>query len=149
MKQKRWLLLLLCLSLSSAWAQKKTSAQQEVEKTVVLFFDALTEADMPKLRQTCTDDFLLLEDGEVWNLDTLQAKLAGGRPADFKRVNRFDFFSTDVRGDVAWMAYENTAVISRGQRERTIRWLESAVLEKTKRGWRLRVLHSTVIRDKP
>ncbi|WP_247237114.1 DUF4440 domain-containing protein [Telluribacter sp. SYSU D00476] len=148
MLKKILLLLLICLPLQQVLAQTKTKEQKEVEQMVVLFFDALTEASIPKMQETVTEDFLLLEDGMVWNMDTLQVKFAVTRPADYKRLNSFDFFNTVVKGNVAWTNYENTAVVTRNQKETTIRWMESAILEKTRKGWRIRVLHSTVIRRK-
>ncbi|GAB3177900.1 nuclear transport factor 2 family protein [Telluribacter humicola] len=148
MLKKILLLILISLPLQQVLAQTKTKEQKEVEQMVVLFFDALTEASIPKMKETVTEDFLLLEDGMVWNIDTLAVKFAVTRPADFKRLNSFDFFNTIVKGNLAWTNYENTAVITRNQKETTIRWLESAILEKTRKGWRIRVLHSTVIRRK-
>lgn len=149
MLKKILLLLLVCLPLQQVLAQTKTSEQKEVEQMVVLFFDALTEASIPKIQETITEDFLLLEDGVVWNTDTLRVKFAIARPADYQRLNSFDFFNTVVKGNVAWTNYENTAVVTRNQKQTTIRWLKSAMLEKTRKGWRIRVLHSTVIRRKP
>jgi ketosteroid isomerase-like protein len=67
---------------------------------------------------------------------------------DFKRVNSFDFLQTEVRGNTAWTSYFNQADMQINGTPRQVRWLESAVLVKEAGGWKVKVLHSTVIRPK-
>jgi hypothetical protein len=102
---------------------------------------------LPKLRSHCQADFSLLEDGQVWTIDTLENRLKPNIGSGLKRVNTIDFINVTVRGPVAWVSYHNTAAIVRNGNERQIRWLESAVLERQKGEWKLSLLHSTVLRS--
>jgi ketosteroid isomerase-like protein len=62
-----------------------------------------------------------------------------------KRVNTIDFIKVTVKGPVAWVSYHNMADIAKKGKQRQVRWLESAVLEKTKGEWKVALLHSTVL----
>lgn len=64
----------------------------------------------------------------------------------FNRINHLNFIQTDVKSNVAWVAYYNTADISVNGRKRSVNWLESAVLVKDGKAWKVQLLHSTVMR---
>ena len=93
-----------------------------------------------------TPDFLLLEQGEVWDMDFIKTYL-GDRsktPNPVTRTNRFEFIKTEVFGNRAWVAYHNYATFTKaGEAPRVVYWLESASALKTDQGWRLELLHST------
>jgi hypothetical protein len=124
----------------------EVSAQKEkIEGTIVRFFDGLSELSPAILKETTTDDFLLLEHGEVWNMDTLVSKISLPKGTKFNRVNSFKFIETESKGKWAWVSYHNTADFTINDRKRQVNWLESAVLVKEKGTWKIKMLHSTVI----
>lgn len=146
MLRKTLLLLSLSLLCLTGYAQKKTAKQQSVEKVLVDVFDCLSNRDFDRLQADCTPDFLLMEGGLVWNLDTLKIKIEAMKAVkNFKRVNSFDFFNTVVKKKIAWIDYRNTAVITAGEKETTIHWMESAILEKHKGQWKMKVAQSTLM----
>lgn len=111
------------------------------------FFDGLSELSDQKITSTVTKDFVLLEDGEVWTLDTLLMKIAPARDLEgFKRENFFDFFDVRISGNVAWVSYHNRAEFTINGNQRIVKWLESAVLSRKEGGWKIEMLHSTVTR---
>lgn len=89
--------------------------KDSVEGSVIAFFKGLSELNADKLREYTTDDFLLLEDGEVWTIDTLISRIAPLMGQRFKRVNTFAFIATE----------------------------QSAVLVKQAGCWKIKSLHST------
>ncbi len=91
---------------------------------------------------------MLLEDGAVWNTDTLISKVNQLKALDFSRTNRLNFIRTEVKGNTAWIAYHNAADITINGQKMTMQWLESAVLIKEGKEWKIKVLHSTVIKPK-
>ncbi len=99
--------------------------------------------DEQKYRATTTEDFVLLEHGELIDREAdigFMAKPGTG----FGRTDAFDFHSVKVEGDVAWAVYTLRSEIyddARGARSRE--WLESAVLERTDGVWKLALTHST------
>ncbi|GMQ24031.1 hypothetical protein Aoki45_07130 [Algoriphagus sp. oki45] len=142
------LLLSFCLLFSlSVLAQTPTEDQAQLEALIQNSFDAIfSEFDEEKLTSFYTEDFLLLEQGEVWDMDMVRSylKRAKNNPNPSVRTNRFDYIKTVVEGDRAWIAYHNYATISRGEEViRELYWLESATAVRTPEGWRLDMLHST------
>lgn len=119
------------------------SETQKIHASVVGFFNGLSLIDVDTLRHYSTADFHLLEDGEIWNLDTLLNKVMPRKNAGINRVNKFVFERTEVMGKMAWVSYHNSAEFSKGDKKQTVRWMESAVLRKEKRKWKIQMLHST------
>lgn len=96
-----------------------------------------------------TDDFVLLEHGEVWTNDTIrnyQLRKAANPQADAPaRKNSFAHFRTSQNGDEIWTAYHNYGhwVTADQDTVSAYEWLESAVAVRTDTGWKLRMMHST------
>ena len=135
------LIFVICFT-STALAQTQ-SEEQKVEQVVHLVFEALSEGNIVKMEQAVTPDVKILETGEIWTLDTMRSYFRKPRPADFKRVNKLDFFQTEVRNKMAFVSYHNTADIHANGNDKTVKWLESAVLIKDDKIWKVKMLHST------
>jgi Domain of unknown function (DUF4440) len=130
--------------LISAFIFINASAQKDsLEATIEGFFDGLSQLSESKLKEYTTADFLLLENGAVWNIDTLVSKISPLKNVSFKRVNSFSFISSKQKGDVAWISYHNTAHYTVNERQQTRNWLESAVLMRQAGRWKIQLLHST------
>ena len=119
-----------------------------VNQTITKFFDAIAALDTKMMKEYTTKDFLLLEDGGVWNMDTLTNKLSPLKTISFSRTNHLDFIQTEVKGTTAWVAYNNTADMTVNGQKRNVRWLESAVLVKEGKEWKVQLLHSTTLKPK-
>ena len=132
------LLLFLCSHVVMGQADSR-----RVHDVVVGFFEALSTYDLPGMEKCVTADFTLLEDGVIWTMDTVAALTGKPRAAGFKRLNHFDFFETMVKKDMAFVSYHNMAEITTTTGKRTVKWLESAVLVKEGKHWKIRMMHST------
>ncbi len=140
---------LLGASLLPAAAQSKPSAEAlPVQQAITGVFDGFSALSLEKTMRHCTPDVTILEHGVVWNADSIAAAFKRMAGVDFKRVNSFNFLQTEVRGNTAWTSYYNQADMQINGKARQVRWLESAVLVKEAGGWKVKVLHSTVIRPK-
>ncbi|HUC80775.1 MAG TPA: nuclear transport factor 2 family protein [Flavisolibacter sp.] len=147
--RKSFLFMLCVVATLCLKAQTQSSNEQaEVNQTVNKFFDGIAALDVKMMQQYATKDFLLLENGAVWNMDTLAAKLSPLKTMNFTRINRLEFIRTDIKGDIAWVAYQNTADISVNGRKANPQWLESAVLVKEENKWKIQLLHSTLVKPK-
>ena len=127
--------------------QPLTVSQQAVQQTVIKVFDALSNRDSVSLKSYCSGDIRFYEYGQTWNLDTLINKAIRLNTApDFKRINTIDFINTTVRKKTAWATYNNQADITRNGKQTTVTWLETVVLVKEDKSWKIKVLHSTLIK---
>ena len=147
---KKILLILICFSMSSALVAQKTltTSQQNVQHTIIKMFDALSNRDSVSLKSYCADDITLYEYGSVWNMDTLILEaITQNRSADFKRTNSFEFINTTAdKKNTAWVTYRLLSVIINEGKQATLQWLETVVLAKEKKQWKVKHLHSTLIK---
>lgn len=111
-------------------------------KPVVKIFSGISLFDHDMIKSAVVDDFLLLEQGDVWDTDIL---LSYVKPADFVRKNHFSIISTHDLGNAVLINYWNKAHITSKGKETVVAWLESVVSVKTKDGWKLQQMHSTRI----
>ena len=137
---------ILCTALLQA-QEPTTNNQVAVQQTVVKLFDALSNRDSVSLKAHCTADVTLYEYGQVWNIDTLILKaITLNKSADFKRTNSFEFINTTMDKTTAWVTYRLQSVILKDGKQTTVHWLETVVLAKAKKQWKLNHLHSTLIK---
>jgi ketosteroid isomerase-like protein len=146
---KKISLLLIAISISAILqAQEKlTESQKAVQQTVIKMFDALSNRDSVSLKLYCTHDILLFENGQVWNIDTLITKaVLLNTAADYKRTNSFDFINTKLNKNTAWVSYNLQSSITRNGKQGFAQWMETVILVKKKNQWKIKVLHSTLIK---
>jgi len=146
---KKITLLLFAFSITAIlFAQQSlTTNQQAVQQTVIKMFDALSNRDSVSLKNYCTPDITLYEYGQVWNIDTLILKaITLNQATDFKRTNTFEFINTSVDKTTAWVTYRLLSAITRDGKQVTVQWLETVVLSKEKKQWKVKHLHSTLIK---
>lgn len=124
-----------------------TKEQQAVQLSVINMFDALSNRDAISLKNHCTADIQFYEYGQAWNIDTLIAKaITQNQAADFKRINTFDFIKTTVEQNIAWVTYNLQSAITSNGKQRSAEWMETVILMKEKNQWKLKILHSTLIK---
>ena len=133
----------LIFLLSTQFSFAQTSEKAEVQQVITRFFDALSIANIPQMKAEVSDGFILLENGEIWTIDTLANKISRPKPEGYLRQNSFDFIETKIEKNRAWLYYKNKAEITSKTRNTTIKWLESAILRKEKGRWRMELMHST------
>ena len=146
---KKISLLLIALSSSAMlMAQEQLStSQRAVQQTVIKMFDALSNRDSVSLKLYCTADITLYEYGQAWNIDTLILKaITLNQSADFKRTNSFDFINITADKTTAWVTYYLNSAITRDGKQATAQWLETVVLVKERKQWKVKHLHSTLIK---
>ena len=146
---KKTSLLLITFSISTMlMAQEQLStSQQAVRQTVMKMFDALSNRDSVSLKSYCTADITLYEYGQSWNIDTLILKaITQNQSLDFRRTNSFDFINTATDKNTAWITYRLNSSITRDGKQSTIQWLETVVLVKERKQWKVKHLHSTLIK---
>jgi hypothetical protein len=130
-----------CESSRSAIADRE-SVKQVISDYYDLFYRRL---DKEKYRALLTSDYLLLENGEIFDADGDIASMP--KPEDgYQRSDAFDFRSVQVHADTAYAVYFlRSNVIEKKEGARNLEWLESAIFRRTDNNWRVAILHSTRI----
>lgn len=125
---------------------------EQVMKTLIQgdFDEVWGGVDTAAVGKYQTDDFYILEQGEVWDNARikdymLKQKARANRP---KRINKMEYISIEMHGDAIIAAYDNYADFLNGDSlVAQAHWLESAVAIPTDEGWRLRCMHSTRVKN--
>jgi ketosteroid isomerase-like protein len=123
---------------------KQSTDEHDVQQTVINLFDALSNRDSVMLKANCTADILLFENGKVWNVDTMmKAIITLKKLNDYTRINKIGFIHTEIHKDVAWTTYHNQADITVNGKNRSVKWVETVILIREGRKWKIKILHST------
>lgn len=124
------------------------SDEQQIKDVIQNSFDDLWSATkLDKISQYYSTDFMLVENGVIWNTDSVLVALKRRqqRPDKPQRLNKIEVLKVDVDGNHGRIAYFNEATFTFVDKpSRTVRWLESAALKKSDSGWRIHLLHSTM-----
>ncbi|MEL6673363.1 MAG: hypothetical protein AAFR61_14260 [Bacteroidota bacterium] len=148
------LLLLLLIALSACQAPQQQEAspltpeEEQAAKALIQgsFDEIWGGVDSTAIAKYHTDDFIILEHGEVWDNDRIKVYIRGQLQRENRplRINKMEYISVEKYGASIQMAYHNFAefvradtLVGKGQ------WLESALAVKTPEGWRLKMMHST------
>lgn len=146
--KKVWCILFVMSITSMVKAQgKKATDAHDVQQTVIDLFDALSNRDSVMLKANCTADILIFEDGKVWNIDTMMGVIIALKKLnDYTRINKIEFIHTEIHNDVAWTTYHNQADITVNGKNRSVKWVETVILIRDGKKWRIKILHSTPAR---
>jgi len=125
-----------------------TTEEIQIAKELIqgAFDDLWGGVDSTKMSKYHTEDFIILENGMVWDNDRIKQymrkQLANkNRP---KRINKMVYISLDKYGESIQIAYHNYAEFVRADTlVSKASWLESALAINTEEGWRLKMMHST------
>ena len=127
--------------------QLLSGKQQEIQQTVVHMFQALSDRDTIALKYYCSPDVTFYEYGQIWNIDTLIKKaIAMNQSAGFERTNTFEFINTESSKTTAWVTYRLNSIITKDAKKTDIQWLETVALVKQRKHWKVKHLHSTMIK---
>ncbi|MCA0894021.1 nuclear transport factor 2 family protein [Microbulbifer agarilyticus] len=134
---------LVALGMFLFLSQPVTAEMDKEFAPVEKIFDALSAFDHEGMKSAVTPSFVLLEHGEVWDIQKL---IDAVKPAEYQRRNFISVISKDVKAEMAVINYWNKAVFKSGDKTTERAWLESAVVVKTENGWLLEQMHSTRIK---
>ncbi len=150
----KYSLIVTCLFLFSCIATTDVSENELSEQEKKAAKDLIQGAfdniwggvDSTKISTYHTDDFIILENGEVWNNQRIKLYIRDqlSTPNRAQRKNMMEYISIEKYGLSMQIAYHNRAefyvqdsLVGEGS------WLESATAVKTDDGWRLKMMHST------
>ena len=139
-----WVIFLIMVISHTTMAQNFNRQEGEVQKAVIKLFDAISINDAAGIKSSCTPDVKFYEYGQIWTVDTLLQKLSIlSGTSTYSRTNKFDFLSTVLNGNIAWVTYYLESTITKTGKPEIKKWMETVILIKEKKQWKVSVLHST------
>ena len=128
--------------------QNKSTDDPEILKKILIgYFDGIKAKDLNKLNALTTEDFVLFEDGSVWNNDSLIIAIDKYYKS-FNPEYSFDNFEIDVDSRIGNIRYYNHCdCVIDDTVKRSLDWIESATFEKVDGKWKMNFLHSSKRRE--
>jgi len=120
-------------------------AMPEFKRIVVDYYKVYyTDLDRRKYRSMLTDDYVLLENGDIVSLEQ-DISLMPTPQDHYQRKDTFDFRSVKIQKDVAYLVYFlKSDITDKQEGARHREYLESMILRRDTGGtWRVALLHST------
>lgn len=111
-------------------------------------YKTLERFDIQKHVANCTQDYRLIEDGEIWNLQKEIEYFKANANRSITRKDNFSIQKLTVSGNIAYAIYILRSQISEKNQISTKAWTESAVFHKTTGKWKIAMIHSTTIQGK-
>jgi len=142
---------MICFTTISFGQSSIETDKSHIKELIIKSFDEIwSELNSKNIDKYYTKDFLLLENGQVWNNDSITNYLDNAilkKPIP-NRVNSIEFIEIKVFNGMAWIAYRNQATfLIENKIVGKAHWLESAIAILTENGWKLEMLHSTVTKN--
>lgn len=133
-------LLVMCLLPLNCTKTAHNDAEK-LKAVVAAYYDGISNQDRDKMVSVTTDDFLLYEQGKIWNNDSVFKEMD---VAPFKARFSFDGFRIAVDRMSGSMAYECHAhFIFNDTLRQDFDFVESAAFEKIHGTWKMSFLHVT------
>ena len=146
--KKLFCLGLILFSVTISFGQASDTINKSLIANIIKeSFDKIwSDLNSKNIQKFYTKDFVLLENGEVWNNDSIAIYLDHAilQKPKTKRENTIEIIEIKITDKTAWVAYKNAAIFYIDNKiVRKASWLESASVILTADGWKLDMLHST------
>ena len=129
---------------ANSYSQAKTDSS-EIVRVLKEDYKTMVTWDIDKHRSLCTDDYILIEDGEMWTMDKEAEHYAKSSKRILSRQDQFDIRFVKVQGNSAYTVYTLKSDIVEAGKSITKRWNESVVFRKVQGVWKIALIHSTPI----
>ena len=115
---------------------------EKLKAVLTEFFNSINTHDLEKFRSTTTDDFILYENGRLWNIDSACMNIKRNLPFSVTyQMSNFKFFVDSESGDVT---YTNHGKFSFPKGNADFDWVESATFRKISGVWKINFLGATI-----
>lgn len=123
----------------------QTTDSRNAQRTLTQMLAGISSRNMAMIREHATPNCLILEDGHLYNLDSIAKHMFRAKRLASARVNHIYFATTRIDGSSAWLAFTDITDITENGKTTTENYLESAYLTKVNGVWKVHMIHSTTI----
>jgi hypothetical protein len=144
----KYTLLIITVFLSiTILAQEKKDAQ-EIVQLLKDDYHTMQTFDFNIHKGYCTDNYLLIENGEIMNMDDDADYYKKNADRVFDRKDYFDFKYINIFENVAYSVYKLKSDFDDNGNLTQMIWSESAIFRKIDGVWKIELIHSTPIETK-
>lgn len=130
------------------------SAQKKNDSAVIVHllkedYSTMQNWDAQKHAANCTKDYLLIENGEIWDLPTEIKSYKANAGKIVNRTDSFTFETVKVFGNTAYDVHRLKSEFIENRKKTVIIWNESVNFRKVKGQWKIALIHSTQLSATP
>ena len=107
----------------------------------------MANMDLKSHMNNCTDDYLLIEAGDIWNMEKESEWYKNAANKVTERKDHFDFKYIRIDGNVAYAVYNLKSDIAKEGKLTQKNWNESTVFRKVNGEWKIALIHSTPVKQ--
>jgi hypothetical protein len=131
--------------LLNACQPAKTDDPELLKKTLTAYFEGIENKDTAKMIAVTTDDFLLYENGLLWNNDSAFMNIRRNMPFTVKYTfSNFKIYVDNTSGDMTY--FNHADFVFKNDQKFSLDWIESATFRKVGGVWKMNFLNATVSR---
>ena len=121
----------------------QTNDSTTIVKLLQSDYGTMGNWDLKKHVSNCTADYLLIEEGEIWDLQKEQQYYIANSHRRINRKNVFTFYRVKTSGQMAYAVYFLKSELTENGILTVKTWNESATFRKINGVWKIALIHST------
>jgi hypothetical protein len=138
------LIIALTLFLSVNAFPQNENDSLKITQLIIDDYETLSNVDVNGHISNVTNDYILIEDGNIWDLEDEIKYLFN--PTQVKRTNEFEFLKIDIINETATVIYKLKSTFDDNGKISEKNWAESIICKKINGVWKISLIHSTPIR---
>jgi ketosteroid isomerase-like protein len=141
---KYGLLIFACFLSVNLFSQAKNDSTTIVQ-LLKEDYKTMVDWDIEKHMGFCTADYVLIEDGEIWDMQMEAENYKQNKGRELKREDYFDIRFVKVLGNTAYTVYSLKSEITEKGKLTKKHWNESVIFRKEHGQWKIALIHSTPV----
>ena len=137
--------LFACLLISLHLFSQNQNDSTEIVRLLSEDYKTMGNWDIQKHIGNCTDNYLLIENGEFWDMKREAEDYRANIHRVMDRTDNFDFKYVRVFGNIAYAVYNLKSVIIENGNVKNKNWNESVIFRKIDGKWKIELIHSTPV----
>ena len=138
-------LFIFFLFLTTNAFSQKTNDSSAIVRLLVDDYKTMGNWDIKSHIENCTDNYLLVENGEIWDIKKESEYYIKNATRVIDRKDYFDIKYVRVYGTYAYAVYNLRSDIVENGNLKVKTWLESAIFRKIKGKWKIELINSTPV----
>ena len=141
----KWLISIFCLACSAT-----SLSQHDSTKIITLLkndYSTMPKLDLNKHKSNCTEDYLLIEGGDIWDMKREAQWYNDPSSKVTDRKDHFEFKYIRIEGNSAYAVYNLKSDIVKEGKLVQMNWNESAIFRRVKGAWKIALIHSTPVKE--
>ncbi len=139
----KYILLLSSLLLTLKAFSNQENDSATIVKLLADDYKTMVNWDINTHVKNCTDNYLLIENGEIWDIKRESEYYRANANRVVERKDYFDIKYVRVHGDFAYAVYFLKSDINEDGNLKIMTWNESVIFRKIKDAWKIELIHST------